>query len=109
MNKAFDFPELSITLKEIDNILSSDADKAKTIIASLKQLSCVELSRLNKSTRNRLDRNIININNVLQQYPIKTFDDYYLIGDAHLTEMLVGVIDIYSTLLRFEYQKQPCK
>ncbi len=108
MNHPIRFPELSITLKEMDKILDSKGKQTEIIIGSLKKMTQIERAKLDKSTKNFLDRNIGTINHMLQQYSIKTFDDYEKISSVHLTEMLLCIIRMTSALHGF-LQQQSCQ
>jgi len=102
------FPELSIILKEMDKILDSKGKQTEIIVESLKKTTQIDRAKLDKSTKNFLDRNIGAINHILKQYPIKTFDDYEKISSVHLTEMLLCIIRMTSALHGF-LQNQSCQ
>ena len=101
INHPIRFPELSITLEEMDKILDSKGKQIEIIIESLKKMTQIERAKLDKSTKNFLYSNIGTINHILKQYPIKTFDDYEKISSVHLTEMLLCIIRINSALHGF--------
>lgn len=71
-------------LRRIENIqqqLSSHQPKKDKIIAALEELSGLELDSLNSSIQNIIKKHLIAINQILRQYPIKTFDNYQLISE----------------------------
>ena len=75
---------ISITEK----ILSGIHSKKDKIINASQLFSGLELTQLDPATRNKLNKNLIKLNSILSQYPIKTFDDYNLITRIHLDKMI---------------------
>lgn len=72
----------------MEKILSSTDPKKDRIINASHVFSGLELTQLDPNTRNKLNKNLIKLNSILLQYPIKTFDDYNLIISVHLDKMI---------------------
>jgi len=56
------------------------------------------LSDLTPSIRKALEQQLVASNNILQQYPIKTFDDYQIISEQHMEKLLGYAKKVYQLL-----------
>jgi hypothetical protein len=56
------------------------------------------LSDLAPAMQQALEQYLVNSNDILQQYPIKTFDDYQMISDQHIQKLLTYAKKIYQLL-----------
>jgi len=56
------------------------------------------LSDLSKPLRKPLEQHLVTMNNILLQYPIKTFEDYEMISHTHIHQLLNEAKKIYCLL-----------
>jgi hypothetical protein len=56
------------------------------------------LSDLTPMMRKELEQHLVASNHILQQYPIKTFDDYQMISKQHMKQLLDYAKKIYQSL-----------
>ncbi len=84
----------------MEQILLEDIPKGNKVINASQQLSGLELNKLNAVARKNIEKELIFLNSILTQYPIKTFDDYHQITPKHLEQMIQALSRICQILKR---------
>ncbi len=84
----------------MEQILLEDIPKGNKVINASQQLSGLELNKLNAVARKNIEKELIFLNSILTQYPIKTFDDYHQITLKHLEQMIQALSRICQILKR---------
>ncbi len=79
--------KIAITLEET-------ISKKDKVIKCFNTISGLEISALRSGQQSSIKKQILLINGVLQQYPIKTHEDYSLISDYHLNKLLKNIKQI---------------
>ena len=90
--------EIMKRLIAISTILEKEYPKKDKIIVSVQELSGLDLGILSSTQENSVKKHMILTNGILQQYPIKTFDDYVLISDDHLNKLLKSIKQLCLSL-----------
>jgi len=72
-------------------ILNENIPKKDKVIKCFSVISGIDISSLRSDQENNINKQLIAINRILKQYPIKTFDDYALISDNHLNKLLKNI------------------
>lgn len=81
--------ERLIKVFNMKKILSAkDLQKKDRIINASKELSGLNLTELSVSMRKQLEYHLVLLNQIVKQYPIKTFEDYAQLTEAHLNSMV---------------------
>lgn len=83
------------TLK-IVTILEEKISKKDKVIKCFIVASGLEISALSLDQQNRIYKQLSIVNGILKQYPIKTYDDYSLISDSHLNQLIKSIRRIGS-------------
>ena len=98
--------DLLTRLLAIEEILYQSMPGKEAIISSLQKLSGLNLTILTPSIRKTLEDNLVNINQILQQYDLKTWDDYDKISIEHVRTLFSSLLLLCQTLLlRLETDK----
>lgn len=79
---------LSEKAMNMERILLDDLPKVEKIIQAAGAISGLELTKLTTSVRRNIERQLVFFNTLLQQYNIKTCDDYIKIAPAHLDKII---------------------
>lgn len=85
-------------MNEMEKILLDHMPKNDKVIKASEQLSGLEITALSASVRKNMNRELIFLNSILTQYPIKTFDDYSLISSQHLEQMIQALCRLCQIL-----------
>lgn len=99
-------PLLDKMLK-MERILLESMPKNDKVIKASEQLSGLEITGISTSVRKNMNRELIFLNSILTQYPIKTFDDYRQITSQHLEQMIQALSRLCQTLKKAAIQMMP--
>lgn len=92
--------ELQIKINSITQILSSDSSKLNKVVMSLQGFSGLDITNFSSKKKKSLYKYMAIINSITSHYPtIKTYDDYKIISDADLGELLKNVQQLCLKLL----------
>jgi 3-hydroxy-3-methylglutaryl CoA synthase len=76
---------------KLATILDEKLSKKDKVIKCFSAMSGLEISALSSDQKNSINKQLLAINGILKQYPIKTYDDYSLISDNHLNKLLKNI------------------
>ena len=85
----------------MEKILLEDIPNKDKIISASEYLSGLEFNKLSKSLARKVEEEFSQLNSILKQYPIKTFDDYRQISTEHLSQMVEILNRICQRLKKF--------
>jgi hypothetical protein len=92
---------LLIKVLAMEKILVGELPKKEKIIQASQQLSGLELNKLTARVLKKVEREFVELNAILNQYCIKTFEDYSQISGRHLDTMLRGLNRVCWMLKKF--------
>lgn len=79
---------LSEKVMNMERILLDDLPKVEKITQAAGAISGLELTKLTTSVRRNVERQLVFFNTILQEYNVKTCDDYIKIASVHLDKII---------------------
>jgi hypothetical protein len=90
--------DLQRRLQLIKKVLQQPLSDKDKIIHAYQALSGLNLTPLPLRIRHLLESSLVASNQIMQQYPIKTFDDYEIINREHLQELVGNITRLHKKL-----------
>jgi len=91
--------DLLVRIENIEKILAKPFSNITKIIRSFQQFSGLNLTALEPSVKSIIESNFVQVNQIISQYDINTFDDYSKIKKKH-SQQLLNIISILCRDLR---------
>lgn len=91
----------------MERILLDNLSKNDKVIKASEQLSGLEITGISSSVRKNMNRELIFLNSIVSQYPIKTFDDYRQITSQHLEQMIQALSRLCQVLKKAAIRMMP--
>ena len=92
--------ELQIKINSITQILSGESSKLNKVVMSLQGFSGLDITHFNSKKMKSLHKYMGTINSITSHYPaITTYDDFKIIPDTDLDEILKNVQQLCLKLL----------
>ena len=92
--------ELQIKINSITQILSSESSKLNKVVMSLQGFSGLDITHFSNKKMKSMHKHMATINSITSHYPnIKTYDDFKIIPDTDLDEILKNVQQLCLKLL----------
>jgi hypothetical protein len=91
----------------MERILLDNLPKNDKVIKASEQLSGLGITTISGTVRKNMNRELIFLNSILTQYPIKTFDDYRQITSLHLEQMIHALSRLCQILKKAAIRMMP--
>ncbi len=94
--------ELQLKINNITNILASDLPKHQKALSALQQFSGLDITHFCKAAKRSINKHLGAVNEIVSHYPTISDNNYHIISDKHLNDMLKNIQLLCLNLLAAE-------